>query len=352
MSEVSRRRLLQLLVWTGAAAGCAVQSATRRWPLLRLHPASGATAEQRQVVLPEQTFEGGPTPAGLLFSGVSSLFTLDPRNGASQAVAGPNEGVWLDSQRLVGGEKTTADDYRVSFFRLPSTRPVWQQTLAGGELLGSCDGRVFLCSSSGVSAFELDSGKPLWQRTELRDLDSWLLTGGALLLSRGNDGVVHWIDPGSGRSLRSEPTNSKGMRVVALAASPRGTVFALTRRVGLFAFAPAGSGAAWRRPVSAEVNSGEFPVCSDDVVVLRTSEALAALDAATGRPLWLPRGAGAMAVAGTTLLVCRMHYSLEGGSTATLLGHELRSGRLLWSRPWKEEPQALTALDGSFYVLG
>lgn len=353
MSPWTRRSFLQATGALGALwlTGCGDQIPTRTLKLQRLDVLTGRTVSQRDVLVPDEEFEGQASGPGWLFASVNTLFTVGLQQGDVNTVFGPSEGVWTDDAWLVTGERTGAEDYRLCGYPLGTRQPRWTVSLRNATLLGTHDKITYVAHDGGVSAFINSSGQESWKRADLTALNAWKVGPRWLLLSRANDGKVHWLDLASGASQHEQPTNSEGMRVVALGCDSDGRVLALARRVGLFSFPADVSKLSWKLPMSAEINEGEIVLMADGVALVRTAESLQIVDIATGQVLWRPRAAGQIALVGTTLLLGRTRYTLDGKTETTLSGWDLRSGQRRWRRPWPGEPIATAGQGDAFYTL-
>jgi outer membrane protein assembly factor BamB len=272
-------------------------------PTTAAPPAAPATAAPTTVALPEAT------PAGA----ASAAASVAPVTAEWPGFRGPGR------DGIVRGTRLSTD--------WSSTPPValWRRAVGPGwSSFAVAGNRVYTQEQRGedevVACYDASTGAPIWLHRDRARF--WESNGGA--------------------GPRGTPTLSGG-RIYALGAT--GVVNALDAATGA---------RVWTRDAAADTGAklpgwgfSGSPITVDDLVVVAVSGALAAYDAATGRPRWTlaPQGDGYSSPQLVTLGGVRQLAFVHGEGIS---GVALADGAVLWANAWKGYPivQPAVTADG------
>lgn len=319
------------------------------------HSKTGKSLSDRKLSIPDLNQPGrvGGSHEGLLLGAKNTLVAI-PLQGELTTLSDHSEGLWVNSQRLVTGQKTSAEDYRLSGVELPGGRRLWQLTLGYSTLLGVRQEVVYLATPQGITAVSCDSGQKIWTNPDLIGVNSHFFGPQTLLVSADNSGVVHWLDLASGKSLRQVKTNDENMRVLVLA-SDGSTTLVLTRRIAVSGYGPKSDKPLWTHPISPEEHDSQLIAYQDGIALLRLDNETQAIELKTGKVLWKgPLSLQAVPISQGVALFTQARSEL--GDTgedpkAVLEARDLFSGKKLWARICQGKPTASTGSGDGFLIV-
>jgi len=310
---------------------------------------TGKPLDFRTLSMPDLNQPGrvGGSREGLLLGAKNALVAI-PVRGELLPLSDHSEGLWVNSGRLVTGQKVSAEEYRLSGVELPGGGSLWQVILGYSTLLGVEQGVVYVATPSGVMAINCESGQTLWTNPAVIGVNAHFLSRQALLVSAANSGVVHWLDLANGKSLRQVKTNDENMRILVLASDGE-TTLVVTRRVAVSGYGPKSDQPLWSLPLSSEEHDSELVAYQDGIVLVPLENETQAIELKTGKRLWKgPLSLGVVAVSQGVALLTLARAELGESS---LEARELASGKKLWSRVCQGKSTGVSGVDQGFLIV-